>query len=154
MPTFLSPGTCGSNIVIGSKLTCVVFFRFLRTQLLLWPSFKLSSPSLTSSSVLNDLVFTSHTLSGYSHVSHRVYPLKTSAHTSAELTKISATVNKDQEVESSEEKVNPVPEAATPTSEYTCWTNVPLFLITYTPKVGRRNCVLNWLVAMELCLFL
>ncbi|KAL5463607.1 hypothetical protein EMCRGX_G032521 [Ephydatia muelleri] len=50
-----------------------------RTCLLLWPNFKLSSPSISCSEVLKDLVFASHTRNIYCHGSHRILPMKTSA---------------------------------------------------------------------------
>lgn len=118
-------------------------YRYLQSQLLLWPSFKLSAPSLASSPLLRDLVFTSHTHYGYAHVSHRVYPLQTSARTSAELTVISSTVNKGREEEEKgekgkvsdpEEPVHLVQQS--PTLEYVRWTEIPLFLVAFIPKVS------------------
>ena len=125
--------------------------RFSRTQLLLWPSFKLSSPSLISSPLLRQLVFCSHTHSGYAHITHRVYPLQTSALTSAELIKISSTV-KDMEGEGEgqgseaakeDKEVISEPEsiAVAPISERECWTDIPRFLVTYIPKVSTLNLV-------------
>ena len=67
--------------------------RSLRTQLLLWPSRPLSLSSHHHSPTLSRLVFTSHTGIAYAHITQRVYPLKTSAATSAELTEISSTVS-------------------------------------------------------------
>ena len=79
-----------------SNIVCILVSRSTQTQLLLWPSFKLSPPSCNFSSYLQDLVFASHTHSCYAHITHRVYSLQSSAHTSAELTKISSTVGDDQ----------------------------------------------------------
>ena len=112
----------------------------------------------STSPLLRELVFTSHTHSGYSHLSHRVYPLQTSAHTSAELTKISSTVGKDEgkgeegekegegegisaavgvgkghSILAEDEEVNH--SSQSPVAEYMCWTDIPLFLFTYIPKV-------------------
>ena len=67
--------------------------RWSRTQLLLWPEFRVSHPATAYSSVLRDLVFTGHSRSTYAHTTHRVFPLKTSATASAELTEISSTVS-------------------------------------------------------------
>ena len=64
-----------------------------RTQLLLWPSHPLSPSSRLHSPILSRLVFTRHTGTAYAHITQRVYPLKTSAATSAELTEISSTVS-------------------------------------------------------------
>lgn len=120
--------------------------RFSRTQLLLWPSFKLSAPSLHSTPLLSSLVFCGHAHSGYAHITHRVYPLQTSARTSAELIKISSTVNQgegrkgsDSAMEEGKEEVGvPVPEsdAVVPMAEYEQWTEIPSFLVTYIPKVS------------------
>ena len=54
-------------------------YRSSHTCLLLWPSFKLSSPSISCSEVLKDLVFASHTQNMYCHGNHRILPMKTSA---------------------------------------------------------------------------
>ncbi len=67
--------------------------RYSRTQLLLWPEFRASYPAVGCSPVLRELVFTSHTRSTYTHSTHRIFPLKTSATTSAELTEISSTIS-------------------------------------------------------------
>lgn len=67
--------------------------RSSKAQLLLWPEFRAAYPACRHSSVLQALVFTSHTATTYTHTTHRVFPLKTSAKTSAELTKISSTVS-------------------------------------------------------------
>lgn len=142
---------CRDDCLCGFR---VIFLRYLRTQLLLWPSFKLSPPSLAASPPLRDLVFTSHTHSGYSYISHRIYPLQTSARASAELTEISSTVNKEHEESVDREGQGLVEQSGletgdkgqvsgpeellqqSPTSEYTCWTDIPLFLVTHVPKVG------------------
>ena len=68
-------------------------YRSLRTQLLLWPSHPLSPSSRLHSPTFSRLVFTCHTGIAYAHITQRVYPLKTSAATSAELTEISSTVS-------------------------------------------------------------
>lgn len=119
-----------------------------RTRLLLWPSFPLSPPSLTDSPLLRGLVFASHTHSGYSHVTHRIYPLRTFAHTSAELTKISSTVNEGLEgVKGEAEELANLLQGGVetaPTFEYVCWTDMPLFLITYTPKVCSKALAWRW----------
>lgn len=153
--------------------------RSVRTQLLLWPSQPLSSPACLNSPVLGRLVFTSHTGIAYAHVNQRVFPLKTSAATSAELTKISSTVSdhsKDQKeasfTEGSEDRGNDSLRKMSsnggqsqdeslrndkmgtggagresggglvrstecqPCGEYRCvLTDMPKFLVTYSPKV-------------------
>ena len=68
-------------------------YRYSRTQLLLWPEFRASYPATHVSSVLQDLIFTGHTQTTSTHTTHRIFPLRTSASTSAELTKISSTVS-------------------------------------------------------------
>ncbi len=121
---------------------------------MLFPSFKLSPPSVASSPLLRGLVFASHTHSGYAHVSHRVYPLQTSAHTSAELTRISSTVDKEQEaVEGAGEGTVQASAPQLPTSEYTCWTEIPLFLVAYIPKVCCRQ-LKGWNDVIRVCVVL
>ena len=129
--------------------------RSSQTQLLLKPTFKLSSSSCSYSSLLQELVFTSHTHSGYAHLSHRVYPLQSSAHTTAELTKISSTVGVEDEQENEEAMTSDIasqeqqdcnnpntgqsPPEVTPISEYVTWTDIPPFLIASTPKVKHPS---------------
>ena len=166
----LSKSRCTSSLLCGLVRVTWLFLppyslsRYSRTQLLLWPSFKLSPPSLSLSPVLRDLVFTSHTFPGYSHLSHKIYPLQSSARAVAELTEISSTVVSKEEQEAVKEAghgkekgtaagvgqsvagVEDQQEATgkqsareaiqkVPTSEYTCWTGVPRFLFTSIPKV-------------------
>lgn len=87
-----------SSVSYGSLVS-----RSVHTQLLLWPSQPLSSPACLNSPVLGRLVFTSYTGIAYTHVNQRVFPLKTSAATSAELTKISSTVSDHSKEASSTE---------------------------------------------------
>ena len=49
------------------------------TCLLLWPSFRMSYPSISCSELLKDLVFAGHTRNVYGHCTHRILPMKTSA---------------------------------------------------------------------------
>ena len=124
----------------------LLFLRSTSTQLLLWPSFKLSPSCLASSPLLRPLVFTSHTHSGYAHITHHVYPLQSPAHTSAELGKISSTVTAEQETAAkgrgsdSEERKSPTVHQpcleSAPTSEFVCWTEMPRFLLAYIPRVS------------------
>ena len=159
----LSKSRCTSSLLCGLVRVTWLFLppyslsRYSRTQLLLWPSFKLSPPSLSSSPVLRDLVFTSHTFPGYSHLSHKIYPLQSSARAVAELTEISSTVVSKEEQEAVKKEKDTVAgvvagvedqQEATgkqsareaiqqvPTSEYTRWTGVPRFLFTSIPKVS------------------
>ena len=67
--------------------------RCSHTQLLLWPTFPTSHLSTLHSLALRGLVFTGHASTTYTHTTHRVFPLKTTAATSAELTKISSTIS-------------------------------------------------------------
>ena len=78
-------------VTIYTRVTCT--HRSLSTQLLLWPSHPLSPSSRLHSPTLRRLVFASHTGIAYAHITQRIYPLKTSAATSAELTEISSTVS-------------------------------------------------------------
>ena len=82
-----------NNTVMIHALHSSFKHRSVRTQLLLWPSRPLSSPACLHSPILSRLVFTRHTGIAYAHTTQRVFPLKTSASTSAELTKISSTVS-------------------------------------------------------------
>ena len=75
------------------SILCLCTYRSTRTQLLLWPSHPLSPSARLHSPVLSHLIFTTHTGIAYAHTTQRVFPLKTSAATSAELTKISSTVS-------------------------------------------------------------
>lgn len=150
MPSYL---TQGQSMKVTWNMIHLLSCRYSQTQLLLWPSFKLSYPSRTfGSSVLCDLVFTSHTHCGYSHVTHRVYPLQTPAHTSAELTKISSTVSGEEhengkvqlppDVAKPEQLSAVVPSALplTPTSQFVMWTEMPSFVAACTPKVCQCQC--------------
>jgi len=62
-------------------------------QLLLWPTFRTSHLSTLHSPALRGLVFTGHASTTYTLTTHRVFPLKTTAATSAELTEISSTIS-------------------------------------------------------------
>ena len=67
---------------------------FLRHQLLLYPSFILSSNSVANSPVFSQLVFTSHTSSNYTHVTHVITPIKEQQESStSDLNEISTTVS-------------------------------------------------------------
>ncbi len=123
-----------------------------RTPLLLWPSFTLSSFSQTSSSVLSDLAFVSHSNAGYAHLQHRTFPLKSCVQTSHELSKISSTVSGNQEGDQGKTEVPSrgsaslrettvsqscdVVREACPQREAIYWTKLPAFLFSYSPKVG------------------
>ena len=131
---------------------------FVRSQLLLWPSFKLSSFARASSPLLRGLLFISRTDFGYAHISHRIYPLQTLTQTSDELIKISSTVSGrceegDKTPLTSMEEARSSPKAMPhidsaglksvgvetgPYHEYVCWTDLPSFLTTYSPKVSRE----------------
>ena len=107
------------------------------SQLLLWPSFSLSSTAIESSSVLQPLVFTSHTSHTYTHTLHFVLSLRGQRAT-AELKEISSTVSEtrdrclpstssstgDGEAEGGVELRECVP------------TDMPAFLLAYCPKVS------------------
>ena len=133
---------------------CLV--RISSTRLLLWPCFRLSPPALLSSPLLRQLVFTSHTHSGYAHITHSVYPLQTFAHTSAELGRISSTVTSEQDGGEGEGQgegpVAQTPPEAAPMSEYMHWTEIPAFLFTYTPKVCTHSTALALALALVLAL--
>lgn len=131
-----------------------------RSQLLLWPTFKLSAFSRASSPLLRDLLFTSQTNTGYAHITHRIYPLQTFPQTSDELIKISSTVSDrredDDKMATTTEEVRSSPEAValvdgvggrrrrsisvetSPCHEHMYWTDLPSFLIAYSPKVSRK----------------
>ena len=113
---------------------------FSRAQLLLWPSFKLSSFSRASSCVLGDLVFVSRVDTSYAHLCHRTYPLRTSVQASNELSSISSTVSGAQDGDCGEpdtaEHSDDMAEAC-PSHEVVCWTKLPSFLFSYSPKVRR-----------------
>ena len=67
---------------------------FLRHQLLLCPSFILSSNSIANSPVFSQLVFTSHTSSNYTHATHVITPIKEQQESStSDLNEISTTVS-------------------------------------------------------------
>ena len=107
------------------------------SQLLLWPSFSLSSTAIESSSVLRPLVFTSHTSHTYTHTLHFILSLRGQRAT-AELKEISSTVSEtrdrclpstssstgDGEAEGGMELRECVP------------TEMPTFLLAYCPKVS------------------
>ena len=67
--------------------------RKTHTQLLLWPNFRTSPPAVSSSPALRNLVFASYTSTSYTHTTHRIFPMKTCATTSAELMEISHTIS-------------------------------------------------------------
>jgi len=108
---------------------------YCRSQLLLWPTFKLSSFARVSSSVLRDLVFVSLVDTGYAHLSHRTFPLKTSVQTSNELSKISSTVSGIQGEGGTRESPEACDGDVCPSQEVVCWTKLPAFLWSYSPKV-------------------
>ena len=62
------------------------------SALLLWPSFALSPAAIANSSVLQPLVFTSHTSHTYTHTQHSFLPLR-GQRAIAELKEISSTVS-------------------------------------------------------------
>jgi len=52
-------------------------FRLTRNQLLLWPEFVMSSPSVRDSPLLQGLLISNPTHCVYTHCTHRLYPVKT-----------------------------------------------------------------------------
>ena len=70
--------------------------RYQSTQLVLWPDHRVSFAAVQDSSVLQSLVFTGASSTLYTHTTHRLFPLKTSSQTGAELTEISSMVSGDK----------------------------------------------------------
>ena len=70
--------------------------RYQSTQLVLWPDHRVSFAAVRDSSVLQSLVFTGASSTLYTHTTHRLFPLKTSSQTGAELTEISSMVSGDK----------------------------------------------------------
>ena len=68
-------------------------YRYQSTQLVLWPDQRVSFASVQDSPVLQDMVFTGQFSMLYTHTTHRLFPLKTSSQTGAELTEISSMVS-------------------------------------------------------------
>ena len=52
-------------------------FRLTRNQLILWPEFVMSLPSIRDSPLLQGLLITSHTHHVYTHCTHYLYPMQT-----------------------------------------------------------------------------
>ena len=82
-----------SNLEAAYNKLSTLPARRTRTQLLLWPNFRTSPPAVSRSPALRDLVFASHTGTSYTHATHRIFPMKTCATTSAELMEISHTIS-------------------------------------------------------------
>ena len=51
-------------------------FRLTKNQLILWPEFVMSSPSIGDSPLLQGLLMSSHTHHVYTHCTHRLYPIR------------------------------------------------------------------------------
>ena len=80
------------HVHVTSTILCNVY-RYQSTQLVLWPDQRVSFAAVRDSPALQAMVFTGEFSMLYTHTTHRLFPLKTSSQTGAELTEISSMVS-------------------------------------------------------------
>ena len=115
---------------------------------MLWPDHRVSFAAVSDSPVLQDMVFTGPASTVYTHTTHRLFPLKTSSQTGAELTEISSMV-------SGEERDRASPSSTTLDSRSTSLSNSPytsgsaVAELALRNKIGHGGTLQNGLTATE-----
>lgn len=105
------------------------------SQLMLWPSFALSPATIANSSVMQPLIFTSHTSHTYTHTQHSLLSLR-GQRAIAELKEISSTVSETTTDPSSLTGASDVGACQRVELRECVPTEMPLFLLAPCSKVS------------------